>query len=159
MLCNFNILNVNHEFLKPIKPRHMTNSESDVARFLWSCSNQENKFDRAAISKGWPTNPLTEYSSTNSLCPTNLWLLCSGHKAGTSEQPPQENLVLPGRTVDQGKSKLIGPWSAQQLTKAKELIEHVCYMPTVGKTCPICLQLAGTKSIWQGHVTVVTVAL
>ena len=61
--------------------------------------------------------------------------------------------------AEQGRSKLIKPWSAQQLTKAKELAEHVCYMTTAGKRCPVRQQLARIKGTWQGHAAAITAAL
>ena len=87
----------------------MANSESDVARLPRSCSDQESMFNRVAISKGWPTNPLAEHSSTNDLCPTSLRLCFSGHKAGASGKPPRENLMPPDRTADQCSGNLIEP--------------------------------------------------
>ena len=52
---------VSHKYLKPIGPRHVANSKSNVVRFLWSCSDQENNLVRAVTSKGWLTNPLAEH--------------------------------------------------------------------------------------------------
>ena len=67
--------------------------------------------------------------------------------------------MLLGRTVDHSKCKLIKLWTAQLLTEAKGLVEHVHCTTTAGVMCPVHSQLAGTKGIWQGRATAVTVAL
>ena len=150
---------VSHEFLKPIRPRHVANSESDVARLPWSCSDLESKLGRIVILKEWLTSSLAEHSSTNSLCLTNHRLVCSEHKACTSGRPPQRNLMLLGRTADHGKCKLTKPWMTQLLTEAKGLAEHVHHTTIAGVMCPIRSQLAGTKGTWQGRAAAVTAAL
>ena len=147
------------KILKPIRSRHVAASESDVAHFSWNCSDQEDNLIRAAISERWPTNPLAEHLTISNFRPTSLRLRCSGCEADAFRRPPQESLMLLGRTPDQGNGKLNKPWTAQQLTKAKELGEHVHYTTTAGETRPIRLQLAGTKGTWQGHAAAVTAAL
>ena len=44
-----------HEFLKPIRWRHVASDGRDVEPFLWSCSDQRSSSIRTTISKRWLT--------------------------------------------------------------------------------------------------------